>query len=206
MGKNKRKQISCFDEFHNVEVQCDSVEECDFIQWCSEMAQMNLIYDFIYQPESIKLFDKVDYIAYDGKKKFLFREHIYSPDFIIQINPKTSQILCKELKIPYEAMNLESFSVYLDVKGTFQKSDGGRSFSLNQKWVYQKTGIYVMKLIPKDFFQKCGCPSNCFLTQKTKKPRKIYAGMKSIQQIFTLDTQEDAQSLAEHSRHIKSHL
>ena len=192
MGKNKRKQISCFDEFHNVEVQCDSIEECDFLAWCSEMAQQKLIYDFTYQPESIKLFDKVDYIAYDGKKKSLFREHVYSPDFIIQINPRTSNILCKELKIPYEAMNLESFSVYLDVKGTFQRADGGRAFSLNQKWVYQKTGIYVMKLVPKEFFKKCGCPSNCFLTQKTKKLRKMYSGMKDIKQIFNEEKNKKA--------------
>lgn len=187
MGKNKRKQIVGYDDFHNVNVMFDSVEECDFIAWCSEAAKLKLINDFQYQPESIKLSDSVEYVNVDKKKRVLLREHIYSPDFMLNIRPWVSQKLCKEFKLSLQQFQLESFQVYLDVKGTYQKSDGGRTFSINQKWVHQKTGIYVLKVIPKEFFKACGCPMKCFMTAKTNKPRKMYQGYPSLQDAFADD-------------------
>ena len=184
MGKNSRRQFPYRDSFHNVDLQMDSIEECDFIEWCIEAAQLGLIQDFAYQPPSIKLFDAVDYIAFDGKRKSLLREHVYSPDFLIVLNARSYQTLAKQFKLPHSAAQNSTFQVYLDVKGTFQKSDGGRSFSINQKWVYQKTGIYVVKTIPKEFFKACGCPQNCFKTRKTGKTRKAFAECKSISEVF----------------------
>ena len=184
MGKNKRRQIQHHDSFHDVDVLCDSIEECDFIDWCSEAASKGLIIDFTYQPEPIKLFDAVKYKTFDKKDRTLFREHIYSPDFIVEFDPRSSQTLCKAFKLSYEDSQKESFQAYLDVKGTFQRNDGGRSFSLNQKWVYQKTGIYVQKIVPKEFFKLYGCPLNCFITRKTKKKRKIYSGYPGIDQMI----------------------
>lgn len=180
MGKNKRRQIEHKDEFHNVSVMCDSVEECDYIDWCVEAAWLKLIQDFEYQPTPIMLFEAVDYKACDGKKRSLFREHKYSPDFKVKFDPRSSLTLCKIFKLPINVLQLDTIEVYLDVKGTFQRGDGGRAFSINQKWVYQKTGIYVSKIVPKDFFAVCGCPQVCFLTRKTGKPRKIYSGYKSL--------------------------
>ena len=48
MGKNKRRQLECDDSFHGKKLQCDSLEECDFIYWCSEAASLGIIKDFIY--------------------------------------------------------------------------------------------------------------------------------------------------------------
>lgn len=186
MGKNKRRQFPYHDEFHNVDVLCDSIEECDFFEWCVEAAKLGIIQDFEYQPSSIQLFDAVDYTAFNGKKRSLFREHKYSPDFSITFIPENAQVLCKEFKVPYQDINNKSFQVYLDVKGTFQRGDGGRSFSINQKWVYQKAGIYVVKVIPKDFFFVCGCPTNCFTTRKTNKKRKAFEQCKCISEIFNI--------------------
>ena len=184
MGKNTRRQIQHKDDFHNVEIGCDSVEECDFIDWCSEAAQLKIIDDFEYQPQSIKLFEAANYIDWKGKSRSLLREHVYSPDFKITFNPKSYQTLVKEFKLPHKALQESTFQVYLDVKGEFQRGDGGRSFSINQKWVYQKTGIYVQKIVPKDFFKTCGCPQSCFKTRKTGKTRKAFAECKSISEVF----------------------
>ena len=186
MGKNTRRQIQYRDDFHNIDVNCDSVEECDYIDWCSEAAQLSIIQDFEYQPQSIKLFDAVEYINWKGQSRSLLREHIYSPDFKIMFNPQSYQILAKEFKLPHKALQDNTFQVYLDVKGEFQRGDGGRSFSINQKWVYQKTGIYVQKIIPKDFFKACGCPAKCFLTRKTGRPRKAFVAFKSIKEVFAI--------------------
>ena len=48
MGKNKKRQIECYDSFHEVPLNCDSAEEVDFVEWCSEAAKLNVIQDFIY--------------------------------------------------------------------------------------------------------------------------------------------------------------
>lgn len=180
MGKNLRRQLLCRDDFHEVDVSCDSAEEVDFVEWCAEAAQLGIIQDFEYQPKPIQLFDAVDYVNSEGKKRQLFKSHVYSPDFKLTFAPQRSLVLCKQLKLPIQAMQQKSFQAFLDVKGTFLRNDGGRAFSINQKWVYQKTGIYVAKVVPKDFFKVCGCPQKCFMTKKTGKPRKMYIRYKGI--------------------------
>lgn len=55
---------------------------------------------------------------------------------------------------------------------------------MNQKWCWQKLGVYIYKLVPKEFFKKMGCPKTSFYTKKTKKARKNFAGCKTLEQIF----------------------
>ena len=184
MGKNKRKQIDYFDSFHNIKLQLDSMEEVDTLDWLLEAQKLGLIVDWEYQPDSIGLFQSVNYINVDNKSRCLFRDHVYSPDFKIQFDPSKCTILAREFKLTKEQAQQSKFEIVVDVKGTFNKTE--RAFSLNQKWVYQKTGIYVYKLVPKEFFKKAGCPKACFITRKTGKKRKVYAGYKSISQIFGL--------------------
>lgn len=182
MGKNKRRTISVYDSVHSVQLECDSVEEVDFIQWCIEAVGQNILKDFRYQPDSFKLSDSISYLTVDGKSRCLFREHVYSPDFILTFEPNKYLALAKEFKVTLQQLQNNTIDVYIDVKGTFAKSDGGRSFSINQKWTYDKHGIYVYKLVPKDFFKLFGVPEACRLTAKTKKPRKMYLGYKNISQ------------------------
>lgn len=184
MGKNKRRQFLGKDTVHNVDLQMDSIEELDFLEWCIEAVSLGIISDFEYQPEPIKLFDKVDYIAWNGKKRLLFRDHIYSPDFKLTFDPRCNEVLQKTFKMNQSDTTKKSFQVHLDVKGTFQRNDGGRSFSINQKWVFQKTGICIVKIVPKDFFAVCGCPSSCMKTRKTGRERKAFSGLKSLEEVF----------------------
>ena len=184
MGKNTRRQIQCKDLFHNVDVNADSVEEVDFLDWLVEAANLGIIKDFEYQPQSIKLSQSIEYVTYDNKKRVLMREHVYSPDFMISFAPDASRMLCKEFKLSLQQSQLDEFQTYLDVKGTFLRNDGGRAFAINQKWVYQKTGIYVIKLVPRDFFKVCGCPKTCFFTRKTNKKRTSFSGFPTIEEAF----------------------
>lgn len=174
MGKNKRRQIAYFDSVHNVNVECDSQEEIDVFNWMIEAVNRGLVIDFAYQPPSYKLSDTVKYIGLDNKERTLFREHIYSPDFKLTFCPAKAMKLAKELKVSINQADANELPVYIDVKGTFARSDGGRSFSINQKWVMQKHGIYIYKLVPKDFFKLFGVPKASTLTAKTKKPRKMF--------------------------------
>jgi hypothetical protein len=76
---------------------------------------------FEYQPITFEITKQVKY--FDGKKeRVLFRPHVYSPDFLIEINPQHEQ-LKKEFKILFDN------KIYVDVKGTFNKTQ--RSFSID---------------------------------------------------------------------------
>ena len=48
MGKNKRRQLECYDTFHEKQLSCDSAEEVDFVAWCCEAAKLGIIKDFSY--------------------------------------------------------------------------------------------------------------------------------------------------------------
>ena len=187
MGKNKRRTIEASDSVHNVKLDVDSCEEWDFIQWLCEAHSYGIIDDFQYQPRSFELFDSITYQTIDGKSRSLFREHVYSPDFKIQFNPTKYADLAKEFKVSFDEAQKQQVDVVIDTKGTFASNDGGRSFSINQKWVYAKYKVYVHKLVPKVFFEKFGVPENCKLTAKTKKPRKAFEGFKDIKTCFDID-------------------
>ena len=185
-GKNTRRKFIVNDTIHNVSLSVDSIEEQDFVNWVCEACDLSIIQDFQYQPEPFKLFNAVYYTDINNKQRCLFREHIYTPDFIVQFNPVNYPLLAKEFKIPLSASNLSSVNAYIDVKGTFAKHDSGRSFSMNQKWTWQKFGIFVSKIVPKVFCKKFGVATASMKSQLTKKARKMYIGYQSIKRAFNL--------------------
>lgn len=111
MGKNKRRQLEYFDKFHNKKLMCDSNEEIDTLNWLNEAADLGIVIEYVYQPSSLKLFDPVDYINVDGKKRCLFREHVYSPDFLVRFNPNKFQQLAKEFKLSKDQVSLQEVEV-----------------------------------------------------------------------------------------------
>lgn len=140
---------------------------------------MDIIKGFTYQPCTFKLTDPVKYRDRKGKERCLFREHVYSPDFLININPKYEEFVDEFKKTDI----IDGYpSIYVDVKGTFNKTE--RSFSIDQKFVYDKYGFYIYKLIPKNFMKKFGIVEDLKYTSKTKKPSKKFEGYPMIQDIF----------------------
>lgn len=188
IGKNKRKQFQVFDLVHNVTLTVDSQEELEFTKWLCVAKSLNLIKDFRYQPEPYLLSDPIYYETIGPKNKpktkTLFREHIYTPDFRIFIEKSRSQNLHQEFKIKNPLYSDNEIMAYdIDVKGSFQK-DAGRSFSINQKWVYTKYQVYIHKVVPKVFFAKFGIIEDFLYTEKTKKPSKRYQGFPMIQDLI----------------------
>ncbi len=92
---------------------------------------------------------------------------------------------------------LKDNRIYVDVKGMFARNDGGRSFSLNQKWTYQKYGVYVYKLVPKKFFLKVGIPEELLFTNKTGKPSKKFEGYPLMKDIFNGNGTQEGKTEAE---------
>ena len=183
-GKNKRRQIEAFDEIHNIVLSVDSNEECDCLEWLTECYRAGIINSFTYQPDSFVLFDPVKYKDITNKERTLFQEHKYTADWVLEFTPSAYMSLAKEFKVPYDQLSCQNVKVYLDSKGTFNRNE--RSFGYNQKWMWQKFKVYIYKLIPKKFFAKMGVPEKCKLTPKTKKPRTMFKGLKSIRETFNL--------------------
>lgn len=177
MGKNRNSNFEVLDTITNQMVEVDSNEEVLVYKWLLYMKQAGVVKDFLYQPIVFTLSDKVQYTV--GKKtRTLFQDHVYSPDFLIDINPQYTNLL-DEFKVVFDGSK-----IYVDVKGSFNRNQ--RSFSIDQKWVYQKTGYYIYKLEPKQFFKKFGILEEFKFTQKTKKPSKVFAGYKTVEEVFSL--------------------
>ena len=72
-------------------------------------------------------------------------------------------------------------TLVVDVKGTFMRNDGGRSFSINQKLMMAVHNIYVQKFVPKEAFKKLGVPKRCLTTMKSGKASKVFKGMNYLE-------------------------
>ena len=174
MGKNKNSNFEVVDTRTNQIVPVDSNEEVLVYKWLLHALELGIVKNFTYQPTTFVLSEKVQYKQ--GKKtKTLFQDHVYSPDFLIEVDEK-HQNLINEFKLVFDN------KIYVDVKGSFNRNQ--RSFSIDQKWTYQKYGYYIYKLEPKVFFKKFGILEEFKFTQKTKKPSKVFSGYNTVEEIF----------------------
>jgi hypothetical protein len=160
------------------DIEFDSGEEIDFYKWCEIAKELNLVDDFIYQPEGFVLSEKKTYKTIKTLKtkskeieKHLLHPHEYTPDFRLTISKNI---------FPLYSNCLEFF---VDVKGSFQQNDGARSFSINQKWVYDKYGVYINKVIPEKFFNLTFVPDNVKIG-KSGKLLKRYSQCPTITQFL----------------------
>jgi hypothetical protein len=169
-------------------IEFKSYEELDFYFWCVEAKNYQIISDFKYNAETYLLSPKQTLSVEKKLKtktnivdKHLFHEHVYTPDFHIFKGKRWNVLEDKHGLLALHGYNNEFI---IDTKGTFQKHDGSRSFSINQKWMYEKYRIYINKIIPEKFFKLTWLPESCRLTQKTKQIKKKYAKCQTLYQKF----------------------
>ena len=148
-----------------------SNEEKFFSYWLEELKESGINIDWRYEPDSFILSEKITFpyqkTMKSGKSKIiekhLLNPHVYTPDFMII---DKSQIL-KDL------FHSNSEFIWIDTKGTWANRGATQEFSINQKWIYQKHGIYVNKVIPEKLFFKTFAPKKVRITPVTKKPTKF---------------------------------
>lgn len=180
-GHNKNSEYTVVDKRTGKTVNVDSLEEVEMYEWLDYALEKGVIEDFTYQPKTFELSQPISYTNSKGKSKSRFREHVYSPDFRFTVS-KENDWLLDELK--YDFGTDGNREVWIDVKGTFNRN--ARSFSIDQKWVLWKYGIYIHKLIPKIFFKKCGIIDSFKTTRKTNKPSKKYEGYPDFDDVFSI--------------------
>jgi hypothetical protein len=181
MGKNSKSKI----EYDGINF--DSNEELEFYHWCIEAKRYKIISDFKYNCETYQLSPKQTTVEIKQLKtkskevtKHLFHEHVYSPDFHLFKGERWG-VLDKNTLLSLHGYNNE---FVIDIKGSFQLHDGSRSFSINQKWMFDKYRIYINKVIPEKFFKLTWLPEKCKFSPKKKQIRKKYEGIPTIAEKF----------------------
>lgn len=207
INKCNCKRMKFTDTLVNFTYDMDSAEEIAVYNWCIEAVEAGLILSWsldnpIYQPISITVADSViktpenNYITAlenvkDSKGKILLRGHSYTPDFHISLTDKFISMfpdvipkMLRPTSIISDSNNKHIADVYIDVKGSFNLHGGDRVFAINQKWVYQKTGILINKLIPDELFAYTFVPKAEQYTKKTHKLREKYIHCKTLEECF----------------------
>ena len=167
-------------------VEYDSQEEIEIAMWIEEAIEAGLIMPkVIYQPEAYELSPKQTKTVLRQLKtkskqveKHLLHPHKYTADFYFKLTMKGER-----LNMPF-IINENTGGVVIDVKGAFNQHGGDREFSINQKWTYEKYGVYVNKVIPEKLFKSTWCPQGARLTSKTRQIKKKYAKCKTIEEFL----------------------
>jgi len=189
-----------------------SKEEKYFSWWLNELIEHNIVVAFKYQPKLFALSDPVG-VSYQKQLKTkvktvhvgFLQDHTYQADFLFYWNPEyhskifvghEDSLNCSIKKYPLIANFSNQKNHYysvVDVKGTYNQNDAWRRFSIEQKWVFQKYGIYVQKIITHPQITKEGkmipatalfpntfVPERFLLTDKDGTKRKINYDTTSI--------------------------
>ena len=170
----------------------DSDEEKYMSWYLDELKKAGYINSFIFHPEAYVLSDSFFY-EYDKclkikKKKIIVQEfveeHIYSADFLVIWNECARGIFFNTFddrinvkKIPFVANNNDAPYSVIEVKADFSKYNMIRVFSLNQRWVMQRFGVYVQKAIVSNktgIFKTTFTPNKFLLCDKIVKLRKLH--------------------------------
>lgn len=135
-----------------------SDEEIYFMEWLKEAMKDELVEEYKHQPLPFKLSEQIAFLEQKGKKTIvneLLKEHEYQADFKIHWGQKAFDIgLVKFVgdntsKGIFECQMLKGKPIsVVDTKGSFAGNKNDQRFPLNQKWVFQKYGIYVQKIVP----------------------------------------------------------
>lgn len=136
----------------------DSKDEEFFSYWLEELEEY--IWSWEAHPAPFKLFDGLvikQEVQLRTKTKIvsktLLQSHVYTPDFTIltKINENYFDRLFTKI----------AGRVYIEIKPKFDKYNMTRLFHLNQKWVYDKYGIFVNQVVVDTLFKQTFVPKKC---------------------------------------------
>lgn len=177
-----------------------SNEERWFSFYLDELLEAGYVKKYIPQPEGYLLADTVSY-QYEKQLKTkqktitttLLQRHHYTPDFKIIWSLNAWDIFFntkrdrKHLKtVPFVGMKEGSvFFSIIEVKAGFSKFNMGREATLHQKWVMEKYGHYVQRIVISNktgLFKNTFTPQRCLKTDKSGKDRKLYFKPKTLKE------------------------
>ena len=183
----------------------DSPEELWASWWLDEVFEAGYIASFQHHPEPFLLSPAFSY-KYDKHLKTRTKElesnllspHIYSPDYKISWHKNARGIFWNAISdrvqlknIPFVAQETEdgnnNYYSIVEIKAGFSKFHAGREFSINQKWMLQRFGVYVNKTIISNktgLFKDTFCPGKYLLTDKAKKNRTLHFEPRTLEEFI----------------------
>uniref|UniRef100_A0A6M3IYA4 Uncharacterized protein n=1 Tax=viral metagenome TaxID=1070528 RepID=A0A6M3IYA4_9ZZZZ len=190
-------------------IQYESNEELWVSYYLKELQSAGFISDWEYQPKTYILSEPLRYswikkLATKTTKQIskLMQGHEYTPDFMIVWEEKARNLFFNTVDNKINLKNAifiahsgNNMSI-IDVKPAFDMQNMTRLFTINQKWMMDKYGLYVQKIVPvketkhyhkvgnknkkvyshstwSGIFPKTFTPERYFLTDVSGKPRKI---------------------------------
>ena len=172
-----------------------SKEEFEFLWWLIEGTKAGLIEpDWKYHPKTFTLAES-QYVTQTTtkqlktkvkvttKEKSILQGVEYTPDFTLKVTPRFYEVFPN--MVNYFMKPEKDGTIWIDTKGGFSgpHNNSAITFPIKQKWLYQKTGIYVQKLIPKTFFKKNWVPLEAALTPKKRERSKTFEKCKLLTEI-----------------------
>jgi len=161
----------------------DSEEEYHFAHWLNGAESAKWIWDCEYHPKTYILAERASVEIPKNLKtktkfvdKFLFHTHEYTPDFKF----KAMCAWVYNFLTPVDAKDETGFVI--DVKGSFNKFGDPKQFSINQKWMWWRHGIYVQKIVPCELFLKTWVPEVARYTPKKGDVVKKYLKTPTFEQ------------------------
>jgi len=168
-----------------------SPEEAYVSWYLDELTEAGFVIKHEHQPSSIHLSPKVSYnwektMKTKNKKmnSALLQEHIYTPDFKVTWADGAHSVFFKDVNSVKnhndcyfwaETCLLElAWNSYLEIKPSFDRNNMTRLFSINQKWIYDKLGLYVQKIVPVKLFMETFTPQRYLKTDQGRHGRSIH--------------------------------
>ena len=171
----------------------DSPEEAYVSWYLDELVEADYVLDYQAQPKSFTLSPKRTFKWTEKLKtkekdrvSTLLQEHVYTADFSVKWGD-TGGVFIKNVnntRLDRDAPFLSGPSgvSIIEVKPSFDRNNMTRLFIINQKWMYDKYGIYVHKVIPQKLFEATFTPKKYLLTDTGKQKRKIKFATRTLEE------------------------
>jgi len=179
----------------------NSNEELYFSWFLDDLIKHGIINRYLYESNSFILSGRKSY-TYNKQlvtkvkpiRLSLLDEHIYTPDFLVEWNDDYYGIFFRDIesvncftKPPFFSVRSKKNNLpytFFEVKGNFDRNNMTRLFRINQKWLYDKHGLYVHLVTIPDLFKRMFIPERYFKTDSNRQLRKINFGIKKFDEYF----------------------
>jgi len=181
--------------------QTQSTLETHFTWYLNELFEAGIIAEWTPQPRSYTLACKATYIYGEQLKTKVkqveamipeLSQHIYTPDFEIVWSPQAQGVFHTGLYsykkaltgCPFISLDKPCDTIrtsLIEIKPPKDRYNMIRVFGLNQRWMWQRHGIYVQKVVPERLFKETFTPRR-YLTCDvlTTRKRKIKYPVRSL--------------------------
>lgn len=158
----------------------ESDEEMFMSWYFEELKEIGAVTEIVLQPKSFKLSSEILHTWIKPMKKvadkiseeIIMSSHLYTADVLVYWDPAFLGTIITSLdttdKITTSPSNLTKFFVNKDkegrffsvveIKPIFDQNNMTRAAKINQKWVWDKYGIYVQFAIPDKIFKNTFTP------------------------------------------------